>query len=96
MSNPSSLLREELAISDEQTFRPVDPAAVPELGPVLAWLGQHDPDVLGAVAEFDRSLIWATMQLAPRERLHQGVQIGLDLEEMAQNLRQQRVLKRAG
>lgn len=90
------MLREETTTADEQMFRPVDPAAVPELGEVLAWLAQHDPDVLGAVAEFDRSLIWATMELAPRERLHQGIQIGLDLEEMAQNLRQQRAAKQAG
>ena len=96
MPNPSSLPREEPATAGDEMFRPVNPAAVPELGGVIAWLAQHDPDVLGAVAEFDRSFIWATMELAPRERLHQGIQIGLDLEELAQNLRQQRALKRAG
>lgn len=96
MPNSSSSPIEEPAVAGDEMFRPVNPAAVPELGGVLAWLAKHDPDILGAVAEFDRSLIWATMQLAPRERLHQGIQIGLDLEEMAKNLRQQRALKRAG
>lgn len=88
------ILPEELGVTIEQIFHPVDPAAVPEIAGVLDWLAKHDPDVLGAVAEVDRGLIWATMELTPRDRLHQGVQIGLDLDELAENLRQQRAVER--
>ena len=40
-----------------------------ELSAVLAALAAHDPDVLLAVAEVDRSLIRLTLELAPLERV---------------------------
>lgn len=95
MSISPIILPEELGVTIDQIFHPVNPAAVPEIAAVLAWLAQHDPDVLGAVAEVDRGQIWATMELSPRDRLHQGIQIGLDLDELAQNLRKQRAEERA-
>ena len=57
MPNSSSSPIEEPAVAGDEMFRPVNPAAVPELGGVLAWLAQHDPDKLDALADFDSILI---------------------------------------
>jgi len=95
MPTSSIILPEELGVTIEQIFHPVNPEAVPEIAAVLAWLAKNDPDVLGAVAEVDRGLIWATLELSPLDRLHQAIQIGLDLEEMAENLRKQRAAEQA-
>lgn len=89
MPRPAIVIPEELGISVDEIFHPVDPARVPEISAVLSWLTEHDPDVLGAVAEVDRGLIWATMELDPRERLHQSLQLGLELDALADKVRQQ-------
>lgn len=39
------------------------------LSAVLAELAERDPDVLLAVEEVDRSLIWLTLKLTPLERV---------------------------
>lgn len=89
MKAPPVVIPEELGVSIDEIFRPVDPARVPEISGVLSWLAQHDPDVLGAVAEVDRSLIWTTLELDPIERLHQSLQMGLTLDALADTVRQQ-------
>lgn len=89
MPAPPIVIPEELGISVDEIFHPVDPVRVPEISGVLSWLAQHDPDVFGAIADVDRSLIWTTLELDPRERLHQAIQMGLTLDALAEKLRQQ-------
>ena len=55
----------------EAYFHPVDPSLYddPEMGPLLRQLERDDPDVVAAIAEVDRSLIQANLELTPAERL---------------------------
>lgn len=41
---------------------------------VLAWLSEHDPEALAAVADVDRTLIRATLALPPFERLDRAIE----------------------
>ncbi len=43
--------------------------AVREIAGVIAWLEANDPEVLAAVTDVDRSLIWAAMRRSPLEHL---------------------------
>lgn len=54
---------------------------------VRAFLAEHDPDVLAAVADVDRSQIVDMLELSPMERLHRAVQLAYDLDAMAASLR---------
>jgi hypothetical protein len=45
----------------------------PELGPLLARLRDHDPDVFDAVADVERSLIWAALKEPPKVRVARAV-----------------------
>lgn len=51
-------------------FHPVDPALYEDaiIGPVLRRLEAEHPDVIRAIAEVDRSLIQANLELTPDER----------------------------
>ena len=51
-------------------FRPIDPRTFddPVCGEVLRRLAIEDPDVIAAVADVDRSIIWVDLELTPRER----------------------------
>jgi hypothetical protein len=95
MALQTIFLPEELGVRLDDIFRPVSPDTVPEIAGVLQHLAAHDSDVLAAVEDVDRSLILAALQLSPRERLHQALQIGLDLDEMAERLRQERAARQA-
>jgi len=66
---PPVVLPAELGVTIDEIFRPIDRAAVPELERVIDQLADHDPDVLAAVADVDRSLIWSMLELSPLERL---------------------------
>lgn len=66
---PPIVIPSELGITAEEIFRPVDRAAVPELADLLDHLAAHDPDVLAAVADVDRSLIWSALEESPLQRL---------------------------
>ena len=57
---------------------------------VRAYLAEHDPDVLAAVADVDRGLIWNMLELSPMERLHRAIQMAYELDAMAQSLRASR------
>ena len=50
---------------------------------VRAFLAEHDPDVLAAVADVDRGLIGNMLELSPMERLHRAVQTAYELDAMA-------------
>lgn len=60
------------------------------LAAVRAYLAEHDPDVLAAVADVDRGLIWNMLELAPMERLHRAVQMAYELDNLASSLRASR------
>lgn len=53
---------------------PVDPSLYddPIIGPLLRKLEIEDPDIIAAVAEVDRSLIRANLELTPEERVRRG------------------------
>lgn len=53
----------------EQIFRYIDPSAMPEIAEVLEWLVEHQPGVIAATADEDRTLIWDPMERTPLENL---------------------------
>lgn len=57
---------------------------------VRAYLAEHDPDVLAAVTDVDRSLIQNLLALEPMERLHRAVQMAYELEALAASFRASR------
>lgn len=80
MAPPPIVVPDEQFATAEQIFRPVDAALVPELAGVLAYLSEHEPDVLAAVADVDRSLIWAAMEMSPLDYLDEGALLIEDLD----------------
>lgn len=87
---PPVILPDELGLTIEDIYRPVNAVLVPEIAGVLAHLAEHDPDVLAAVADVDRGLILAALELEPMERLHRAVQMAQDYDELAMHLQAQR------
>ena len=65
----------------------VDPMGDDPIAQVRAFLAEHDPDVLAAVADVDRGLIGNMLELSPMERLHRAVQTAYELDAMAASLR---------
>jgi hypothetical protein len=53
----------------EEVFHHLDPATIPEVAEVLEWLMAHRPDVIAAVADVDRTLIWDAMERSPLTNL---------------------------
>ena len=49
----------------------------------LAWLQEHDPDVLAAVEDVDRTLITLTLAQSPMERLRSAWGAAATLERLA-------------
>lgn len=80
MASPPIVVPDERFATAEQIFRAVEPALVPELAGVLVYLAEHDPDVLAAVADVDRSLIWAAMEMSPLDYLDEGARFIEDLD----------------
>lgn len=80
MALPPIIVPDERFATAEQIFRPVDPALVPELAGVLAFLAEREPDVLAAVADVDRSLIWAALEMSPLDYLVEGARLIEDLD----------------
>ncbi len=87
---PPILVPDDRCATASQIFHPVDPSAVPEIAGLIAWLSAHDPDVLAAVADVDRLLIWAAMQRSPLDHLDACAQMAeslVTLREQADELR---------
>lgn len=80
MAPPSIVVPDEQFATVEQIFRPVDPARVPELAGVLTYLAEHEPDVLAAVADVDRTLIWAAMEMSPLDYMDEGARLVEDID----------------
>jgi hypothetical protein len=66
---PPIVLPAELGVTVDDIFRPVDRSSVPELADLLDHLAAHDPDLLAAIADVDRSLIWSALDESPLRRL---------------------------
>lgn len=80
MAPPPIVVPDEQFATAEQIFRPVDPTLVPELAGILAYLAEHEPDVLAAVADVDRTLIWAAMEMSPLDYLDEGARLVEDID----------------
>lgn len=68
-------------------FRHVDPAAIPEVASVLEWLMEHRPDVIAAVADVDRTLIWDAMERSPLDNLRLAESLAGDEDDLRAALR---------
>ena len=68
-------------------FRHVDPAAIPEVASALEWLMEHRPDVIAAVADVDRTLIWDAMERSPLENLRLAESLAGDEDDLRAALR---------
>jgi hypothetical protein len=66
---PPIVVFDEHCATAEQIYCHLDPAAVPELAPVLKWLMEHRPELIAAVGDVDRTLVWAAMARTPLENL---------------------------
>lgn len=71
---PALILGDAQSASPAGIHRPVDPSQLPEIADVLLDLARRDPDVLAAVEDVDRTLIWEAMQEAPIARLARSAQ----------------------
>jgi hypothetical protein len=61
---------------------------------VRAYLAEHDPDVLAAVADVDRSLIRSELQLSPLARLVASAQQARFFERLAASRKARQVRAR--
>ena len=85
MPCPPVVVPDSLCATEAEIFRPVDPATVPEIADVLAYLTEHDPDVLAAVADVDRSIIWTALDgMTPFEYVRAGAQMIEDISNFAE------------
>lgn len=77
-ARPPIVVPDEGFATPEMIFKHLDPAAMPEIADVLERLMEHHPDVLAAVGEVDRTLIWCAMERTPLENLAvaQGLSAG--------------------
>ena len=58
----------------------------PVLGPVLRRLQETAPLVIGAVADVDRSLIFAALEMTTEQRFAQSMHMAAFIEEMRKGL----------
>mgnify|MGYP000853215441 FL=1 len=82
MQKPPIVLPDELGVFVEEMFRPVERAAVPELADLLDLLAERHPLVLAAVADVDRSLIWAMQENAPLQNLDNCSHMACDVASL--------------
>lgn len=80
---PPVVLPPELGFKPEDIFRHVDPRAVPEIAATLEYLMEHHPQVLAAVGDVDRTLIWCARERTPLENLAEAGQMARTLERMS-------------
>jgi hypothetical protein len=70
-------------------FRPLaaETRADPKLAPLLDAIERDDPDLIGAVADVDRSQIFWTLEMTPAERLAHCFGLAAGYEEIRRGLR---------
>ena len=66
---PPIVVPDEGCAGAEEVFRHLDPAAIPEVAQALDWLMANRPEVIAAVADVDRTLIWDALDRSPLENL---------------------------
>jgi hypothetical protein len=71
----------------EEVFRHLDPATVPEVLEVLEWLRVHRPEVIAAVADVDRTLIWDAMERTPLTNLRLAESLAQDEDALRDTMR---------
>lgn len=62
----------------------MDPAAVPEIADALEHLIHHDPHLVAAVADVDRTLIWDAMEMGALDYLEAGARMISSLDGLAE------------
>lgn len=65
----SLVTSDEHGPSPAEVYRAVDRSILPEIADILDRLAMADPDVLAAVEDVDRTLIWEAMEEPPFQRL---------------------------
>lgn len=70
---PDVVIADQQSPSAEEIFRPLDLGLLSEIKDVLDHLALHDPDVLAAVEDVDRTLIWEASNEAPLARLARSI-----------------------
>lgn len=71
---PSLVSADAQGASVSEVYRAVDVGLLAELADVLDELARLDPDVLAAVEDVDRTLIWEAMREDPLARLARSAQ----------------------
>lgn len=66
---PALVIADAESASTAEVHKAVDATLLGEIADVLDDLARRDPDVLAAVEDVDRTLIWEAMQEAPLTRL---------------------------
>lgn len=74
-------------VGADAIFRHVDPTAIPEVASSLEWLMEHRPDVIAAVADVDRTLIWDAMDRSPLDNLRLAEDLAGDEDDLRAALR---------
>lgn len=58
-----------------------------------AWLSEHDPDVLAAVADVDRSLIRESLKQSPLQRLAQSTSQARVYDRLRKRMREKSAVR---
>lgn len=84
---PPIVVPDEGCAGADEVFRHLDPAAVPEVAAALEWLMAHRPEVIAAVADVDRTLIWDAMERTPLTNLQLAESLAQDEDALRDALR---------
>ena len=82
---PPIVVPEDGFATAEMIFRYIDPSTMPEIAGVLEWLMEHQPGVLAATAEVDRTLLWEARSRTPLENLAVACQMSRGLAAVEQD-----------
>lgn len=84
---PPIVVPDEDCAGADAIFRHIDPTAIPEVALSLEWLMEHRPDVIAAVADVDRTLIWDAMERTPLDNLRLAESLAGDEDDLRAALR---------
>lgn len=84
---PPIVVPDEGCAGAADVFRHLDPSAVREVTAALEWLMAHHPEVIVAVADVDRTLIWDAMERTPLTNLQLAESLAQDEDALRDALR---------
>jgi hypothetical protein len=84
---PPIVVPDEGCAGAAEVFRHLNPAATPEVAEALEWLMTHRPEVIAAVADVDRTLIWDAMERTPLTNLQLAESLAQDEAALRDALR---------